>query len=158
MKALATLTLALAPLFAHADDFRDDRIEYVAANAADLATTAAALSLGAAEVNPLGVLIIPAKVVGYYRIKAMPLDEQQPAWDTYNAIMWGAAANNLCAVVTLLTGGASSLPCLILGSGVGWNDWKRAETERERQWFKGQCAAARVENPAMQCTLNGETF
>lgn len=156
MKRIAAALLALSCLTANADDFRDDRIEFMASNAADLATTAAALSLGAVELNPLGVFLIPAKAVAYYRIKAMPLDEQQPQWDTYNAVMWGAAANNACAALTILTGGTTSLPCVALGAVVGWWDWKRAEGERHRQWFIGECAKMRENNPDMKCNWHGE--
>ena len=86
--ALIALALALCAAPALADELRSDRREAIASQAADLATTAAGLALGAVETNPLGVLLIVPKVIGYHRIKAAPVEEQPALWSAYQALSW----------------------------------------------------------------------
>lgn len=150
MKALA-LSLLLATS-AHADDFTRPKIEAVAAHAADIATTASGLALGAAEANPLGVLLLPAKAISYHRIKASPDVEQPAMWAAYEALGWGAAANNACVIAAVSTGGPAIVPCLAVGAVAAAVSWAIDQPRRQRLEFDAICAQAQAQNPAMRCT------
>jgi hypothetical protein len=147
---IALALLAAAP--AHADDLRTDRREAVAAHAADLATTATGLALGAVETNPLGVLLIVPKVVAYHRIKAAPVAEQPTLWSAYQAFGWGAAANNVCVIAAIATGGPAIVPCMAVGAAVGALSWGWDAGRRERDEFAEICEQQRQAHPALVCT------
>jgi hypothetical protein len=153
----AALTLALCALLATpalADELRDDRREAIASQAADLATTAAGLALGAVETNPLGVLLVIPKVIGYHRIKAAPVVEQPALWSAYQAFGWGAAANNACVIAAIASGGPAIVPCAALGAAVGALSWAWDAGRRERDEFAEICAAAQADAPGLVCTYS----
>lgn len=116
----------------------------VAAQVADVATTGAGLSIGAAEANPLGLALLGVKLAAYQHIKAQPADEQPRLWGMFGAFGWGAAVNNLCVIAS---GGA----CWVVGAVAGLFQWQRTEPERLRAQFDAICERERVQNPALQC-------
>jgi hypothetical protein len=95
----------------------------VAAQVADLGTTGVGLMMGAAEANPLGVLTIGMKVVAYQKIKAAPPEEQPRLWSAYGAMGWGAAANNLCVIAAIASGGVGAALCPAIGLVAGFGVW-----------------------------------
>lgn len=149
MRALV-LSLLIATS-AHADDFTRPRIEAVAAHASDIATTGAGLALGAAEANPLGVLLVPAKAVAYHRIKASPEVEQPAMWAAYEAMGWGASANNACVIAAVSTGGPAIVPCLAVGAVAAALSWAIDQPRRQRMEFEAMCDEAKKTNPALTC-------
>ena len=150
MKALALALLLALP--AHADDFRRQKIEAAAAHAADIATTGAGLAMGAAEANPLGVLLVPAKLIAYQRIKASPEAEQPGLWAAYEAFGWGAAANNLCVIAQIASGGFA--PCLAIGAAAGAVSWAIDSPRRKRAEFDAACEQAKEQTPDLVCVWN----
>jgi hypothetical protein len=149
---LALLVAALSAAPAMADDLRNARREAVASQAADLATTAAGLALGAVETNPLGVLLVVPKVVGFYRIKAAPTTEQPALWSAYQAFGWGAAANNVCVIAAIASGGPAIVPCAVVGAAVGAASWAWDAERRQRDEFEEVCDSAKALNPDTVCT------
>ena len=150
MKALV-LALLIATS-AHADDFRRQKIEAAAAHAADVATTGAGLALGATDGNPLGLLMLPVKLVSYHRIKAAPEAEQPAMWAAYEAMGWGAAANNLCVIAAIASGGPAIAPCLAVGAVAAGLSWAIDQPRRQRMEFDEACDQAKAANPALVCT------
>jgi len=141
------LTLAIfSP--AKADDLRDTA---TAAQIADVGTTAIGLALGAAEANPLGLLTLGAKAVAHQRISAAPAVEQPRLWGLYGAFGWGAAANNLCVIGTVASGGSLAPVCPLLGLVVGKAAWDSSSAQREEDTFAAICADAKASNPALYC-------
>jgi hypothetical protein len=116
----------------------------VAAHVADVVTTGAGLSLGAAEANPLGLALLGVKLATYQHIKAQPAEEQPRLWGVFGAFGWAAAANNLCVIAS---GGA----CLAVGALAGLLQWRNAEPERLQAKFAAVCERERLKNPALQC-------
>lgn len=116
----------------------------VAAHVADVVTTGAGLSLGAAEANPLGLALLGVKLATYQHIKAQPAEEQPHLWGVFGAFGWAAAANNLCVIAS---GGA----CLAVGALAGLLQWRQAEPERLQAQFAAVCERERLKTPALQC-------
>lgn len=154
-KTLIALAAALCVSQAYADELRKDRREAVASQAADIATTAAGLALGAVETNPLGVLLILPKVIGYHKIKAAPVEEQPSLWSAYQAFGWGAAANNVCVIAAIASGGPAIVPCAAVGGAVGVLSWVWDAKRRERGEFDEICEASQKENPQLVCDYRG---
>ncbi len=154
MKAFCLSLALLLALPAHADDFRKQKIEAVAAHAADIASTGAGLALGAAEANPLGLLLIPAKAISYHRIKASPEAEQPAMWAAYEAMGWGAAANNICVIAAVSTGGPAIVPCLAVGAVAAGVSWVIDQPRRKRMEFDLICEQAKEKNPLITCVWN----
>lgn len=150
MKAVA-LALLIATS-ANADELRRERIEAVAAHAADIATTGAGLALGAVEANPLGLLMLPVKAIGYARIKAAPEAEQPALWSAYEAFGWGAAANNACVIAAIVSGGPAMVPCLAVGAAAAGLSWAVDRPRRERAEFDAICERQQAINPDLVCT------
>jgi hypothetical protein len=146
------LAILLTATSAHAEDFTRPKVEAVAAHAADIATTGAGLALGAAEANPLGLLLVPAKAVAYHRIKASPEVEQPGLWAAYEAMGWGAAANNACVIAAVSTGGPAIVPCLAVGGVAAALSWTIDQPRRQRLEFEAICAEAQSVNPDLRCT------
>jgi len=126
----------------------------VAAQVADLGTTGVGLLMGAAEANPLGVLTIGMKVVAYQKIKAAPAVEQPRLWSAYGAMGWGAAANNLCVIAAIATGGVGAALCPAIGLAAGVGIWNKDAEARDKATFAALCEQARTNNPSMTCTWN----
>lgn len=140
MKIITAALLSLA-LTAHASEQ-----EGIASHVADLATTAIALDMpGVVEGNPLGIGLIPIKVLMYREIKAMPPDQQERGWHMFAAFGWGATANNLCVIAAMHPG------CLVVGLATGMYRWYSGEAKWEREQFDKLCAEARSANPALVC-------
>jgi hypothetical protein len=120
---------------------------------ADSLTTLGGLALGAAEANPLGLVTLLAKAPMLARVKKLPQDEQAEWHATYSAMWGGAAANNLCIVGAILTGGALAPVCPVVGIAWGMKKWNASAMEREL-W--AICRQERVYwgNPHMTCDFS----
>ena len=142
-------------LMAAAEPADDLQTNAVIGQAADVGTTGAGLLLGAAEANPLGIVTLGIKAVAYQKIKNSPPVEQPRLWGMYGALGWGAAANNLCVIATIATGGAGAVLCPLLGLGAGIGSWNSGAEERDRATFAAICDQAKIKNPDMVCIYNG---
>ena len=120
-----------------------------------MGTTGVGLLLGAAETNPLGLLTLGIKAVAYQKIKDSPPVEQPRLWGMYGAMGWGAAANNLCVIAAIATGGAAAAVCPLIGLGAGMGSWSAGSEERDKATFAVMCEEARIKNPEMVCTYTG---
>lgn len=118
---------------------------------ADVGTTGVGLLLGAAEANPLGILTLGMKVAAYNEIKKAPEAEQPRLWGMYGAMGWGAAANNLCIIATLASGGAAAVVCPMIGLAAGMGIYDAGEEERNQATFNAMCKDMRKTNPALEC-------
>lgn len=155
-----TLLLALAAMMtltseqARAEE--PQQLQRVSENAvngqlADVGTTGVGLLMGAAEANPLGILTLGMKVAAYNEIKKAPEVEQPRLWGMYGAVGWGAAANNLCIIATLATGGAAAAVCPMIGLAAGMSIYDAGEEERNQATFNAMCKDMRKHNPALEC-------
>jgi hypothetical protein len=70
----------------------------------------------------------------------------------YGAFGWGAAANNLCIIGTIASGGAFAALCPVLGVAAGMGVWNTNEAERDRATFDAMCRDAQAANPELSCT------
>ena len=146
MKSLCALLLALC-LHAHADTA--ERAQNAAI--ADVASTGAALALGAAEANPLGLLTLPMKFAAIRYAEGLPDGDKQTAQSVISSMWRGAAANNVCVIMSIVTGGTFAPVCAIAGFAVAWQEWQAGEIERE---FWHLCATLRREQPELACVWN----
>lgn len=144
---LRALILSLACLSAQAQTAEQ-------AAAADVATTGVGLALGAAEMNPVGMLTLPLKLIAIQQAEALPTGEREYALSAISSMWTGAAANNLCIVAAILTGGAFAPACLIVGAAVGMQRWDAAADER---LFWAVCADERTRNPRLTCEFTKPT-
>ena len=149
IKAIAAVLLACAltsqPI--HAGTLQDEAEK---AAIADGLTTLGGLALGAAEANPLGLVTLLAKIPLLAHVKTLPKDEQAEWHATYGAIWGGAAANNLCIIGAILTGGVLAPICPIVGVTWGINKWNASAMEREL-WAICRSERAYWGNPNMTC-------
>jgi len=120
--------------------------------AADALTTMGGVALGATEANPLGILTLLAKVPLLAHVKTLPQDEQAEWHATYGAIWGGAAANNLCIIGAILTGGALAVLCPVAGVAWGFKVWNASAMEREL-WSICRQERAYWNNPQMTCNF-----
>ena len=123
-----------------------DKATTSAAN--DLISTAAGLAVGATEANPLGVVLIPAKVGVLAYTSGLPTGERETVQAAVTAIWTGAAANNWCVVVAIATGGVLAPACIVIGTVVAWQLWTGSEMERQ---FWALCARDRQAIPELKC-------
>ena len=123
--------------------------------AADLATTGVGLLLGAAEANPLGLLTLGVKAMAYRQIKESPPVEQPRMWSMYGALGWGAAANNLCVIAAIATGGGAAVLCPLIGLSAGVGLWNADAKKRDEATFAAICQEEKVKNRALVCIYNG---
>lgn len=158
LKTGSTLLLAAAGLTlmngqARAEEQPLQQVSVAAVNGqiADVGTTGIGLALGAAEANPLGILTLGMKVAAYNEIKKAPEVEQPRLWGMYGAMGWGAAANNLCIIATLATGGAAAAVCPMIGLAAGVSIYDAGEEERNVATFNALCQDMRKTNPALEC-------
>lgn len=103
---------------------------------ADSVTTAAGITAGLAEVNPLGWATIPAKVAALAYAQTLPDDEAAAFHASVGPIWSGVAVSNVC----LLTCVACAPACVLAGFGVALQQWHVSREERE---FHERCAAYR---------------
>lgn len=118
---------------------------------ADVGSTVAGLAMGAAESNPLGLLTLGAKALARQQIQEAPPTEQPGLWSAYGAMGWGAAANNLCVIAAVVTGGGSAALCPLLGVATGIGNWHQDREAREQATFAAVCKQAQQQNPALIC-------
>lgn len=118
---------------------------------ADVGSTGIGLALGAAEANPLGIVTLGLKVATYNNIKNAPELEQPALWSAYGALGWGAAANNLCVIAAIATGGAGAAICPLIGLATGLGTYSADEEARNRATFDAMCKDARKTQPALEC-------
>jgi hypothetical protein len=123
--------------------------------AADVATTGIGLLLGAAEANPLGLLTLGVKAMAYQKIKESPPVEQPRMWSMYGALGWGAAANNLCVIAAIATGGTAAIFCPLIGLGAGMGSWNADAKKRDEATFAAICQEEKVKNRDLVCIYNG---
>lgn len=116
---------------------------------ADVATTGAALALGATEANPLGLLTLPLKLWLISYSDDLPDGEKQSTKAFMSSTWTGAAANNLCVIAAILTGGAWAPACVAVGVVTGVTYWRSTEEERA---FWLLCAEERIANPRLGCS------
>lgn len=98
--------------------------------AADLGTTAIALSMGASEANPLGLAVLPLKFLVKAQIDKIPGEnERREATAQFTGMQFGAAAANVC---TLTIGNpAIALLCFAGGLVYGYDRVKSIPTETD---------------------------
>lgn len=116
---------------------------------AGTAASAAGLALGAAEANPLGLLTLPGKLIALEHAKTLPTGEREHALSVISSVWRGAAANNLCVVVAIATGGTFGPACAVAGLAVALREWESAAIERQ---FWAVCAWHRQTQPDLKCT------
>ena len=119
------------------------------AAALDVLTTAAGLAMGAAEANPVGLLTLPGKLIALDYAQGLPTGEREHALSVISAVWRGAAANNLCIVVAIATGGAFGPACAVAGLAVALREWESTAIERQ---FWAVCAWHRQTQPDLKCT------
>lgn len=88
--------------------------------AADLGTTAVGLGLGAAEMNPLGLLLIPLKFIAKANIDKIE-DQNERRFQTagFTGIQFGAAAANICTLA--LANPPAAALCFLGGMMLGYS-------------------------------------
>ena len=116
--------------------------------AADVVTTGVGLALGAAEANPLGLALIPLKLIALDYAGRLPDGEKQTVQSAVGSFWLGAAANNICVIFSLLSGGTFAPLCAAAGVAVALQRWNAGADERE---FWALCARERVQNPKTTC-------
>lgn len=116
-----------------------------------MGSTAAGLAMGAAEANPLGILTLGVKAIAYQQIKEAPAVEQPAMWSAYGAFGWGAAANNLCVIAAVASGGAAAALCPLIGAVAGISVYNGDEEKRNRETFAAICQEQRRSNPDLVC-------
>jgi len=124
------------------------------AAAADVASTGAALALGAAEANPLGLLTLPMKFAAIRYAEGLPDGDKQTAQSVISSMWRGAAANNVCVIMSIVTGGTFAPVCAIAGFAVAWHEWQSGEIERQ---FWMVCAYEKQSNPELKCSFTTPT-
>jgi hypothetical protein len=123
----------------------------VTGQAADIGSTGIALAMGATEANPLGAVALGVKAVVYNYIKAEPPIQQPHLWGIYGAFGWGAAANNLCIIGVIASGGAFAAICPVIGFAAGFGNWEAGKADRDRETFDAICAQETALNPDLVC-------
>jgi len=114
------------------------------AAAADTASTAAALSSGLAELNPLGLagtVVIKVATIAY--INQLPEEDRSDLYGLASSLWGGATANNLC----WLTGVGPA--CLVLGVVAGNYMWSSGAEERH---YWASCKSKRLGNSDAPCS------
>lgn len=118
------------------------------AAAADVATTGIGLALGAAEANPIGLLTMPAKLIALDYANSLPTGDREYALSLFGSLWTGAAANNLCVIAAIVTGGAFAPACIGIGIAVASAKWQAEANER---LFWAICASEKKINPRLTC-------
>lgn len=152
LRLLMAAAMVLAWNTARAETPQVGESQAVNGQIADVGSTGIGLLMGAAEANPLGIITLGIKVAAYQQIKEAPPAEQPRLWGMYGAFGWGAAANNLCIIGTIASGGAFAALCPVLGVAAGMGVWNTNEAERDRATFDAMCRDAQAANPDLSCT------
>lgn len=149
---LLAAAACLAVGSARADESPDLQGKAVAGQVADVSSTAVGLAMGAAEANPLGILTLGVKAIAYKQIQEAPAVDQPAMWSAYGAFGWGAAANNVCVIAAIATGGAAAALCPLIGLATGMTTWNADEERRNRATFDAICDEQKRMNPNLICT------
>jgi hypothetical protein len=98
--------------------------------AADVGTTALGLSLGAAEANPLGLMVLPLKFLVKGQIDKIPEENQRrEATAQFTGMQYGAAAANLCTLA--VANPVIAAVCFAGGLAYGYDKVKSIPTETD---------------------------
>jgi len=124
----------------------------------DVASTGLGIALGAAEANPIGLVTIPLKLALLNHAETLPEGEKQEAQTTLSALWNGAAVNNVCTVAVIVSGGAASLPCLLVGGAYGVWEYTSTKANQMQAEFAALCIQARQETPGMKCFYKGQAL
>lgn len=119
---------------------------------ADGVTSFVGLAAGA-PVNPLlPVVGLAFKATTLQRAESLPETERPRAYALAAAGWHGSAAGNVCAVVSVLSGGSFLPACVVVGVAWGWQTWKASERERQEA---ERCAAQRASarKPKLRCAF-----
>lgn len=147
MKALAAPLLALCLLCGCSSLKLHEQ-----AAVADVGLTSIGLALGAVEVNPLGWLTVPLKYAATQHIKTLPDGERQYTEGVMKSYWSGAAVNNACVILAIVTQGVFAPACIIPGliyAGVSW------EASANERLFWQMCANEKLINPELTCEYKG---
>lgn len=127
MLLLAALLLA-SPAHAESPNPSSDLVN--AGIAADLGTTAIGLSLGAAELNPLGPLLLPLKFIIKTQIdKIEDENERRVLSAQFTGAQFGAAAANICTLA--LASPPAAAACFLGGMMLGYRMVKAIPTSND---------------------------
>jgi hypothetical protein len=116
--------------------------------AADLATTAIGLTMGAAEANPLGLAVFPLKLLVKAEIDKIPDENQRrEASAQFSGAQFAAAAANICTLAA--ANPAVAAVCFAGGAVFGYNRVKSIPTQtdcfnRHLAQFQEAAATGRV--------------
>ena len=124
----------------------------------DVASTGLGIALGAAEANPIGLVTIPLKIALLNHVETLPAGEKQEAQMRLSAVWNGAAVNNVCVVAVIVSGGAASLPCLLVGGAYGVWEYTSTKANQMQAEFAALCIQARQETPGMKCFYKGQAL
>ena len=114
------------------------------AAAVDTASTAAAISSGFTELNPLGFVgTVVTKMATIAYINQLPEEDRAHPYGLVSSLWGGAAANNLCWLT-----GAGPL-CFVLGIVTGGYLWKSGAEDRQ---FWASCKSKRLNSPDTPCS------
>lgn len=113
---------------------------------ADVSTTVAGLAMGAAESNPLGLAVLPAKYVLNNYVEEMTYDQckQGKAW--LGAFGWGPAATNL---VTLAAGSLNPAG-LVIGALAGMWGYQEGAASGHCELWVGPVVYEEIQSPVME--------
>jgi hypothetical protein len=118
------------------------------AAAADTVSTAASLSRGLVELNPLGLAgTVVVKVAAITYIHKLPEEDRAEPYSVVYSFWGGAAANNLCWLT-----GAGPL-CFVLGIATGIYLWSNGEDERT---YWASCKSNRLVHPEAPCSRSDQ--
>lgn len=145
MRWLAAIGLALT-LSAHAGDRATE------AAIEDLATTGVGIALGAAEMNPAGLVVIPLKFALLSHAESLPDGDKQHQKSVIASVWRGAAANNVCVIASIVTGGTFAPACVAIGLIAGVHEWQAGADERT---FWRICQHEKLNNPNLVCKFHG---
>lgn len=148
---LLAAAACLAAGAARAEEVVELHDKAVAGQVADVGSTAIGLAMGAAEANPLGILTLGVKAIAYQQIQEAPPTERPAMLSAYGAFGWGAAANNICVIAAIASGGAAAALCPLLGLATGVTTWNADEERRNRATFDAICEEQKQSNPALVC-------
>lgn len=149
MKKILLLASALLALGAMAGEVEDAKQQ----SALDVSSTAIGLTLGATELNPLGLASIALKYGAHAYVDSLPPADQPEQAALLGSVSHGAAANNWCIIVAILSGGSFSPVCPLIGLTSGISYWNRNSKAAQIEAFNIICKNEQAINPALECTF-----
>lgn len=152
MKKILLLASALIALGASGQVVEDAKQQ----SALDVSSTVIGLTLGATELNPLGLASIAVKYGAHVYVDSLPLEEQPAQAALLGSVSHGAASNNWCIIVAILSGGSFSPVCPLIGLVTGVSYWNRNSKAAQIEAFNIICKNEQLINPALKCTFTKE--